>query len=123
MQKKENKKSRLCIDFRGLNEVVIPQAQLFQLIEDLIVKTRNRKYFSSLDINSTFWSIPLRVDDRKKTGFATQDGHFQWTCLPFGLMTLPAIFQKILSNILRKYKLTNFAVNYIDDILIFSKFF
>ena len=28
-----------------------------------------------------------------------------------------------LNNILRKYELTDFVVNYIDDILIFSKFF
>ena len=43
--------------------------------------------------------------------------------LPFGLKTAPAIFQRLLSNILRKYKLTDFTVNYIDDILIFFKSF
>lgn len=122
-KKEENKKSRLCIDFRDLNKIVVPQAQPFPLIEDLMLKTRNCIFFSTLDINSAFWSIPLRIEDRKKTGFVTQEGHFQWTCLPFGLKTSPAIFQRILSNILRKYKLTDFAVNYIDDILIFSKTF
>lgn len=122
-KKEDNKKTRLCIDFRDLNKIVVPQAQPFPLIEDLMIKTRNCKYFSTLDINSAFWSIPLRVEDRKKTGFVTQEGHFQWTCLPFGLKTSPAIFQRILSNILRKYKLTDFTVNYIDDILIFSKTF
>lgn len=122
-KKEENKKSRLCVDFRELNKIVVPQAQPFPLIEDLITKTRNCNYFSTLDINSAFWSIPLRIEDKKKTGFVTQEGHFQWTCLPFGLKTSLAIFQRILSNILRKYKLTDFAVNYIDDILIFSKTF
>lgn len=58
-----------------------------------------------------------------KTAFVTQEGHFQWTCLPFGLKTSPAIFQRILSNIIRKYKLVDFVVNYIDDILVFSKTF
>lgn len=120
-KKEDNKKTRLCIDFRDLNKVVVPQAQPFPLIEDLVTKTRNCKYFSTLDINSAFWSIPLRIEDRKKTGFVTQEGHYQWTCLPFGLKTSPAIFQRILSNILRGYKLTDFAVNFIDDILIFSK--
>lgn len=120
-KKEEKRKSRLCIDFRDLNKIVIPQSQPFPLIEDLVVKTRNCKYFSTLDINSAFWSIPLRIEDRKKTAFVTQEGHFQWTCLPFGLKTSPAIFQRILSNILRKYKLTDFTVNYIDDILVFSK--
>lgn len=119
----ENKKSRLCIDFRDLNKIIVPQSQPFPLIEDLVIKTRNCKYFSKLDINSAFWSIPLRIEDRRKTGFVTQEGHFQWTCLPFGLKTSPAIFQRILSNIIRGHKLSDFTVNYIDDILIFSKSF
>ena len=120
-KKEDNKKTRLCIDFRDLNKIVVPQAQPFPLIEDLVTKTRNCKYFSTLDINSAFWSIPLKIEDRKKTAFVTQEGHYQWTCLPFGLKTSPAIFQRILSNILRKYKLTDFTVNFIDDILVFSK--
>lgn len=122
-KKEDQRKSRLCIDFRDLNKLVVPQAQPFPLIEDLMIKARDCKYFSTLDINSAFWSIPLRIEDKKKTGFVTQSGHYQWTCLPFGLKTSPAIFQRILSSILRKYKLTNFAVNYIDDILIFSRTF
>ncbi|CAB3259990.1 unnamed protein product [Arctia plantaginis] len=122
-KKGENRKSRLCVDFRELNKIVVPQAQPFPLIDDLIIKTRNCKYFTTLDINSAFWAIPLRVEDRSKTGFVTQDGHFQWTCLPFGLKTSPAIFQRILSNILRKHNLTGYSVNYIDDILIYSSTF
>jgi len=88
-----------------------------------MIKTRNCKYFSTLDINFAFWSIPLRIQDRQKTAFVTQENHYQWTCLPFGLKTAPTIFQRILSNIIRKYKLSDFAVNYINDILIFSKSF
>lgn len=119
----ENKKTRLCIDFRDLNKIIVPQSQPFPLIEDLVIKTGNCRYFSKLDINSAFWSIPLRIEDRRKTGFVTQEGCFQWTCLPFGLKTSPAIFQRILSSIIRKHKLSDFTVNYIDDILIFSKSF
>lgn len=89
----------------------------------MMIKTRNCKYFTTLDINSAFWSIPLTIQGRSKTVLVTQEGHYQWTCLPFGLKTSPAIFQRILSNIIRKYKLTHCAINYIDDILIFSKSF
>lgn len=89
----------------------------------MITKTRNCNYFSKLEINSAFWSIPLRVEDKRKTGFVTQDRHYQWTCLPFGLKTAPAIFQRVLSKILRTYKLTDSTINYIDDLLVFSKSF
>ena len=43
-KKGENAKSRLCVDFRDINKIVIPQAQLFSLIEDSVTKTRNCKY-------------------------------------------------------------------------------
>jgi len=122
-KREENKKSRLCIDFRDLNKIVVPQSQPFPLIEDLMMKTRDCKFFSKLDINSAFWAIPLRISDRHKTAFVTQEGHFQWTCLPFGLKTAPAIFQRIMCNIIRKHKLADFTISYIDDILIFSKSF
>lgn len=122
-KREENEKTRLCIDFRELNKIVIPQAQPFPRIEDLAIKARDCKNFSTLDINSAFWSIPVRIEDRSKTAFVTEERHLQWTCLPYGLKTASAIFQRILSNILRKYNLTDFATNYIDDILIFSKTF
>lgn len=119
----ENKKNRLCVDFTELNKLVIPESQPFPLVDDLIVKTRNCKWFSVFDINSAFWSIPLREKDRYKTGFVTQNGHYNWKCLPFGLKTAPAIFQRILRNIIRRNNLDSFCVNYIDDILIFSDTF
>jgi len=34
LKKDENKRSRLCVDFRDLNEIIVPQAQLFPLMED-----------------------------------------------------------------------------------------
>lgn len=123
LKRDEDKRARLCIDFRELNKIVIPQSQPFPLIEDLIAKTRDCKLFSTLNINSAFWSIPLRITDKQKIAFVTQEGHHQWTCLPFSLKTAPAIFQRILSNIIRKHKLAEFCVNYINDILVFSKDF
>ena len=49
------------------------------------------------------------------------DDHFEWLVMPFGFRNAPAIFQRVVYTILRKYKLEKFAHNYIDDILIHSK--
>jgi len=123
-KKEENSKSRLCIDFRDLNRIVVPpETHPFPLIQDLIVATRNCKFYSTLDVNSAFWAIPLRIEDRMKTGFVTQEGHYQWTVLPFGFKNASVIFQRIMSSILKKHKLNKFAKNFIDDILIFSETF
>ncbi len=117
------KKNRLCIDYTALNKLIILENQPFPHIEDLIVKERDYNWYSVLDINSAFWSIPLREKDRYKTAFVTQTGHYNWKCLTFGLKMSPAIFQIILRNTLKKHGLDNFAVNYNDDILVFSKTF
>ena len=61
--KKNEGKTRLCIDFRDLNKNIVPQAQPFPLIDDIIIKARNCKYFTTFDINSAFWSIPLRIEN------------------------------------------------------------
>ena len=119
----KKEKIRLCVDFRELNRLLVPESQPFPLIDDIIVKTRDCKWFSALDINMAFWSIPICIKDRYKTGFVTQHGHWQWVSMPFGLKTSPAIFQRILSGIIRRNGLGDFCCNYIDDILIFSKTF
>lgn len=56
-KREDGRRSRLCIDFRGLNEILVPESQLFPCIEDTIVKTRNCEWYSVFDINSAFWSI------------------------------------------------------------------
>ncbi len=116
-------KVRMCVDFRELNKLLVPESQPFPLIEDMIIRTRNCMWFSALDINSAFWSIPIRIKDRFKTGFVTQHGHWQWCNMPFGLKNSPAIFQRILSGVMRRHNLQDFCENYIDDILVFSKSF
>lgn len=94
-KKEEGKKSRLCIDFTELNKILVPESQPFPRIDDLKVRARNCKYFSKLDVNSAFWSIPVREKDKYKLAFVTHQGHWQWKCLPFGLKTSPAIFQRV----------------------------
>ncbi|KAI4481995.1 hypothetical protein M0804_009014 [Polistes exclamans] len=42
-------------------------------------------FYHKPNITLAFWSIPLKVKDKARTAFDTQQGYFQWTCLPFGL--------------------------------------
>jgi hypothetical protein len=111
------------MDYRDLNKIVVPESQPFPLIDEVITWIQGCLWFSVVDINSAFYSILIHPEDRFKTAFVTQQGHYEWSQLPFGLKNAPAIFQRILSTILRKYNLSSFCVNYLDDVLIFSKTF
>lgn len=58
--------TRMCADFKYLNEPVVPKSQPFLLIDDIIAKTRDCSWLSVLDTNSAFWSIPIAIEDRPK---------------------------------------------------------
>jgi hypothetical protein len=65
----------------------------------------------------------MQPKDIHKTAFVTMFDHFEWLVMHFGYRNSPSIFQRIIRNILKKHKLTSFADNYLDDILIHSKTF
>lgn len=120
-KKDERRRCRLMIDFRKLNELIELESYPFSRIDDLIDKTLNCKYFTTLDVNSAFWAVAIAKKDQPKTAFVTLNGHFEWKVMPFGFKNSPAIFQRILSSALNKHNCTRFAMNYMDKILICSK--
>ena len=122
-KKSDGARSRFCIDFRLLNKLAVPESFPFPLIEDMIEKTADCSFFTVVDINSAFWAIPIVAGDREKLAFVTHEGHYQFNVLPFGYRNSPAIFMRILSGILKKRNLTGFAMNFMDDILVFSRTF
>lgn len=118
-KKDENKKNRLCIDFRKLNKLTKADAEPLPLVETLIEKLAQSTYFSKLDMASGYWHIPIHPDDTEKLAFATTNALYEWLRLPFGWRNAPSIFQRTIRRILNKYKI-QFAANYFDDIIIFS---
>ena len=58
-KKYEGRRSRLCVDYRLLNKMVIPECYPFPRVVDVIEKTIDCEYFSTVDINSAFWAIEV----------------------------------------------------------------
>ena len=90
-EKKGEGKTRFCVDYRKLNELVIPDNFPFPRFEDIIDKLRDSQLFTTLDIKNGFWHIPMHPDDRAKTAFVTMNDHFEWNVMPFGFKNSPAI--------------------------------
>lgn len=63
--------------------------------------------------------MELEEDSRYITTFITHMGLFRYKRLMYGIVIAPEIFQRILEQILSRC--SKFAVNFIDDILIFSE--
>ena len=56
---------------------------------------------------------------RAKTAFITPFGKYEFNAVPFGLVQVPAYFQQLISIVLQDC--SDFAMAYLDDIIIFSK--
>ena len=46
-------------------------------IDESLSKLGDAKIFTTLDLGSVFWQVPLRKQDSDKTGFACELGLFQ----------------------------------------------
>ena len=119
--RRKNGQIRLAIDYRELNAQSFDQYHPIPRIDDLIDRLGEAKYFSSLDLKSGYYQMPLREEDAELTGFVTPDGHFQWTGrgTPFGLSGAPATFQRLMSGVLGSLN-WEAALCYLDDILVWG---
>ena len=125
----EPPKRRLCVDFRKVNELqqeVITagktkgQISIHSLpkINEMYVKLKGAKVFSTIDLRSGYHHIALGKSSRAKTAFVTPFGKYKFLMVPIGLAQAPAYFQLLMNKVLNGL---DFAMTYLDDIIIFSK--
>ena len=87
-------------------------------VEDICSKLNGATYFTTLDLRAGYHHIPLDKPSIPKTAFNSPFGKFEYVEVPFGLAQAPANFQELMTGILKDL---NFAIAYLDDIIIFSK--
>lgn len=68
---------------------------------------------------SGFHQIEMDPEDIQKTAFSTENGHYEFKRMPFGLKNAPSTFQRVMDNILRGLQ-NEICLVYLDDIVIFS---
>lgn len=112
-------KYRMVIDYRRLNEITVDDRYPLPNITDLFDKLGKSTYFTTLDLASGYHQIEVNENDRQKTAFSTENGHFEFLRMPFGLKTAPATFQRAMDSVLRGLHGIHCLV-YLDDIIVFS---
>ena len=108
---------RFCVDFRRVNSVTKKDAHPMPRIDEILDQLGGARYFSTLDLASGYWQVPLREEDMEKTAFSVGADHYEFTVMPFGLTNAPATFQRMMGNLLKGIK---GCLVFIDDIIIFS---
>ncbi|XP_040019919.2 uncharacterized protein LOC144383704 isoform X3 [Gasterosteus aculeatus] len=109
---------RFCNDFRKLNEVSEFDAYPMPRVDDLVDSLGCARFITTLDLTKGYWQVPLTPASKEKTAFATQEGLYQYTRLPFGLHGAPATFQRLMDRVLAPHK--RYAAAYLDDVVIHS---
>ena len=115
---KKDRKIRFCIDYQHLNKVTKKDAYPLPSLNDILNTLGNAKYYSTVDLSSAFWSIPISKEDREKTAFISKYGLWQWINIPFGLTNAPATQQRFIEKVLDGM-LWDCCMVYVDDIVIF----
>ena len=113
---------RFCIDCRKLNSITVKDSYPLPRIDDLLDVLGGAEYFSSMDIASGYWNVPMHEDSIEKTAFSCKFGLYEWVVMPFGLTNAPAAFQKLMDQVLMNLK-WKICLVYLDDCVIFSKNF
>ncbi|GFY36025.1 retrovirus-related Pol polyprotein from transposon 297 [Trichonephila clavipes] len=116
---KPNNQFRLCIDYRKLNEVTVPDTYPLPRMDDLLQEAKHTAYISTIDLKSGYHQVNVNPADRDKTAFVCPFGTYRFKRMPFGLKNAPATFQRLM-DIFRKGLP---VLAYLDDIIIMSPTF
>ena len=110
---------RLCGDYKvTVNSVLDVDQYPLPKPEDIFAKLSGGQKFTTLDLTHAYNQLVLDEDSRKYVTINTHKGLYQYTRLPFGIASAPAVFQRTMDTILQGI---DGVACYIDDIIITGK--
>ena len=120
MVKKKDGSLRFCIDFRQLNVATIKDAHPLPRIDDFLDALHGARWFSTLDLKSGYWQVPIMERDKEKTAFRASSGQlYEFNQVPFGLCNAPATFSRLMDRTLAGLH-WEMCLFYLFDIIVFS---
>ena len=120
--KKKDGGVRPCVDYRKVNELVKPDGFPLPRIQDCLDAVAGSELFSTFDLTSGYFQIPLVEEDIPKSAFVCKYGHYEMTRMPFGLNNAASTFQRTMEMALSGLQWITCLI-YIDDIIVFGKNF
>ena len=74
MVKKKDGSFRFCVDLRQLNAATIKDAHPIPCIDDLLDMIYSARWFTTLNLKSGYWQVPIQEPAKEKTAFRTSSG-------------------------------------------------
>jgi len=120
--KKKDGSLRFCVDYWRLNSVTYNDSYLLPLIDNCLNALSGSPWYSTLDLRSGYYNIPIAEEDRDKSAFVTRISCFHFTVMPFGLTCAPSVFQRLMDFVLCGLSYLTCLV-YLDDVIVFGRGF
>ena len=121
MTKDERHKRRMIVDYsQTVNGYTLLDAYTLPNVDEQVAKIAKCSVFSTLDLKSAYYQVPLSVEDRPYTAFEAEGKLYQYTRLPFDVTNGVSFFQRIIDNIIAKYNLRD-TYAYLDNITVCGK--
>jgi hypothetical protein len=115
--RKKNGKYRFIQDVRNLNAVSVKDAHIPPHLDDLVDRLSGYPIYTLLDAFSGYDQIPLDSRSRDLTAMWSPIGTMRMTRLPQGYTNSPAVYERVMSQVLGDAK-GRIADNLLDDITI-----
>ena len=116
---KRDGRIRLCGDYKvTINQALDVDQYPLPKPEDIFACLSGGQHFTKLDLTQAYNQLLLDEDSRKYVTINTHKGLYQYTRLPFGIASAPAVFQRTMDTILQGI---DGVACYIDDIIITGK--
>ena len=118
--RKKDGTTRMCMDYRALNDQTIKNSYPLPRVEDLLDQLQGAKVFSKIDLRSGYHQILIDEQDTWKTAFRSRYGLYEFKVLPFGLTNAPAHFMALMQEVFHEL-LDVCVIVFLDDVLIYSR--
>ena len=122
LTKKKDGSYRFCIDFRKVNMITKKDSYPLCNINEALETLKGATWFTSLDLMSGFWQVPIKESHKEVTAFTTGRKLYEFEVLPFGMCNSPSTFSRLMERVLDGLQ-WDICLIYVDDILIFAKTF
>ncbi|MBW0566646.1 hypothetical protein O181_106361, partial [Austropuccinia psidii MF-1] len=114
-------KSRLCGDFRVLNNYTKAYRCPIPSIPHALDQLAQAKYIPKMDCMKGFHQNGVKPNSMKLLRIICHMGIYESTRMPFGIKNAPAHFQRMMDTIFQEEILEVWMAVYIDDIIIYSE--
>lgn len=87
------------MDYRRFNKLTVKYQFPIPVIDKLLVKMHDSKYYSKLYLKAGYHHIRMCKQDIYKIAFEAYNRHFEFKVMSFGLCNAPATVQCLMNRI------------------------